>query len=486
MPRILAVDDDRQFRRSLSRTLADFGFDVVEADDGVDGTEKLLENTFDLVITDLNMPRADGFAVIRAVHRHAGKTPVVMLTGSTTVDCVAAMRAGATNFLMKPFNPVELERVVREALLASSPDEDRTSRRPQAALVGQSQPLREALERVDAFARGGAIAILIEAERGAGTEAFARLVHGVSSRAGRPFVALAGVLCDPDALLAGAQRADGGTLFIDDVSVLGAPAQAMLAELITRGTTRVVASTERALAELVSENTFDLQLAQVLAEAKISLPPLRERPEDVPALVQHFLDEANRRHGGSVELEGATIGALQAYRFPGNVGELESMVDKLVRRSTGRKRPVIEDEPEMEVSVEQTDVSLLLHDGSRHNVTLVLVGGQTVESLLLTPDSFLLVQDEGRTRHYARSSIAMISNESDPPAVDHLPRRAARVRVRLLSGRTIDGHMRWVPGVARQTASSVLCEPAAIFVVHADGATCFIAKSHVAWVEEQP
>lgn len=482
--RILTVDDDPPFRRSLCRALSDLGFETVEAGDGVDGEQKLLGTAFDLVITDLNMPRADGFAMIRAVHRHAPKTPVVMLTAATTVDCAAAMRAGATDFMMKPYSPVELERVIRAAIASAAPPAQRVTNRPQAALVGRSRELDGLLQRIESFARGGAPAILLEAERGSGAEAFARLLHGMSSRAGHPFVALAGSICDDDALLMAAEQADRGTLFVDGVSVLGTASQATLAKIIGRGAVRVIASTESALLPLVEDASFHEPLLQLLSEARLTIPPLRERPEDVPPLIQHFLDDANRRHGVSVQLAGATIGALQAYRFPGNVGELESMVDVLVRRGTTKRADAFGEESEPEVSVEEVDVSLLLHDGSRRNVSLIVPAGQTMESLLLTPEPFLLVQDEGRTRHYARATLAMVEVETAPRSIDSLPRNDCRVQVRLLSGVSIEGHMRWVPGVARHSASDVLCEPSSVLVVHAGAITCFIAKSHIAWVEE--
>jgi DNA-binding NtrC family response regulator len=459
MQRILAVDDDAMFRRALARTLSDLGFDVTQAVDGVAGAELIEEGKFDLVITDLDMPNADGFAVIKSVREKAPKTPVVMLTGSRTVDCVSALRAGAIDFLTKPYNAEELAQVVRSAI-----ERDTSA----AALLGESEPMRELLARLEIIARGSA-AVLLEAEAGVGIEVFARLLHGLSSRAGEPLVSVAGRCCDDDALLAAVERAGRGTLFIDDVLALFPATRATLCKIIERGTVRVVAGTHGAIGKDLAP----------LGEARLSVPPLRERPEDVPALIRHFVDAANRRHGLKVELGSSIIGALQSYRLPGNVGELEKLVVDLVERSSSRKEAVEEED----VAVDHVEAELYLHDGTRRSVSFVTCGAQTVESLLLGPDAFLLVDDEGVSRHYARASIAMVAVERQDPA-DSLPRRTRRVSVRLLSGHTIDGDLRWIGGIGRVTAGAIVAEPTSLLVVHTAAATHLIAKSHISYVEE--
>jgi DNA-binding NtrC family response regulator len=460
MQRILAVDDDHGFRRALCRTLDDLGYAVAQACDGVQAEELLKNETFDLVVTDLEMPNADGFAVINSVRELAPKTPVVMLTGAVAANAVNAIRAGATDFLTKPYHPAELGEVVKNAIARTS--------RPQAALIGESDAMKKLLDRIEAAARRD-VAVLLEAESGAGTEVFARLMHGLSARAGEPFVSIAGRACDDDALLSAAK--DAGTLFIDDVASLTEAAAATVGKIIERNTVRVIAGTDRAIE---SES-----LAKLLHEVRIAVPPLRDRPEDVPALIRHFVDAANRRHGLRVELGQNVIGSLQTYRFPGNVNELEQLVGDLVHRASVLPRA----EEEISLAVDQVQASLLLHNGTWRSVSLVLCEGQSVESFLTGPDAFIFAQDEGTTRHYARAHVAVVS-VARQAVTDELPRRHANVRIGLLSGQTLYGELRWIPGAGRNSASALLCDPTQVVIVHTAEATCFVAKSHVAWVEE--
>ncbi len=459
MQRILAVDDDAMFRRALSRTLVDLGFEVTEAADGLAAAELLAEDRFELVLTDLEMPNADGFAVIKSVREKAPKTPVVMLTGSRTVDCVSALRAGAIDFLTKPYNAIELAEVVKSAI-----GRDTNS----AALIGESEPMRELLARLEVVARGTS-AVLLEAEHGVGTEVFARLLHGLSSRAGEPLVSISGRCCDDDSLLAAVERAGRGSVFIDDVLALFPATRATLCKVIARGVVRVIAG---------SVGAIGTDLAP-LHETRLSVPPLRDRPEDVPALIRHFVDAANRRHGLRVELGSSIVGSLQSYRLPGNVGELEALVADLVERG-GSHRENEEEEP---IAVDQVRAALLLHDGTKRSVSLLTCGGQSVESLLVGPDTFLMVEDEGVCRHYGRATIAMVTMERRLPT-DSLPRKSRNVSVRLLSGHSVEGELRWIAGVGRMTAAAVLAEAGELIVVHSAAATHFIAKSHISFVEE--
>lgn len=458
MQRILAVDDDLSFRRSLCRTLDELGYSIVQANDGLEAADRLRAESFDLVITDLEMPRADGFAVIESVRAIAPRTPVVMLTGAVTATAVNAIRAGATDFLTKPYHPTELAEVVKNAIEKEA--------HPQAALLGESEPMQELLGRIETAARRD-VAVLVEAETGAGTEVFARLIHGLSGRAGEAFVSVAGHACDDDALLSAAKSADRGTLFISDVAAISVPAT--LVKIIELGAVRVIAGTDRAIE--------DETLARLLHEVRLGVPPLRDRPEDVPALIRHFLDAANRRHGLRVELGHSIVGSLQSYRFPGNVNELEALVTDLVQRAS--VAPPADDA----VALDQVDASLLLHNGTSRNVSLVVCDGQSVESLLVGPDAFLFVQDEGVIRNYARAHIAVVTVEKQI-VTDDLPRQTRNVRVSLASGQTLEGELRWIGGVGRTSASSVLCDGTAIIALHTETNTCFVAKSHIAWVEE--
>lgn len=465
MQRILAVDDDLAFRRALCRTLDDLGYSVTQAGDGLEAAERLKSESFDLVITDLEMPNADGFAVIKSVRELAPRTPVVMLTGAVMASAVKAIHAGAADFLTKPYHHLELGEVVRSALARES--------NPRAALLGESESMQALLGRIEVVARREG-SVLVEAEPGTGTEVFARLIHGLSARAGEAFVSVAGRCCNGDALLLATENAERGTLFIDDVASLTPATAVTLLKIMERGSVRVIAGTDR---------TIDEPLALALREVRLEVPPLRDRPEDVPALIRHFLDAANRRHGLRVELGHAIVGSLQSYRFPGNVSELELLVSDLVQR--GATHPPARPEEDGAVEVDQIEASLLLHNGTWRTVSLVVCAGQSVESLLTSSDSFLLVQDEGQTRHYARAAVAVVSIGRTSPRND-LPRQTRNVRVALLSGQTIYGELRWIRGASRDSASQLLCDSTMVITVHTPDATCFIAKSHIACVEELP
>lgn len=471
MPRILAVDDDFFFRRSLSRALAEQGHEVAEADDGVEGVERIANGSFDLVITDLEMPRADGFTVIEAARR-AG-LPIVMLTGAATADCTAALRAGATDFLMKPFHAEELRRAVDLAL--ERPGSTDASIRPQAALIGESESLLRVLEKIEIAARS-ATPVLLEGEPGSGLEAFGRLLHGLSSRRGEALVVVAARSCDSDALIAAAERAARGTLFLDDVTVLARDAQVVLGKIVARGEVRVVLGAESAI------DGLDPDLSLAIREIRLEMPPLRERPEDVPILLRHFLQQSNRRHRNSVQLTDSAIGALQGYRFPGNVGELELMVDRLVRRSEAPG--ALQSDPPQ--PVDQVEAELVLHDGGSRKVAFITAAGQSIESLLVGADEFLLVDEDGRSRHIARKSIAVAKADVPPHSGNELPRHACRTKVHLISGQSVSGEVRWVMGATRRSLTDVLNDRTRVIVVHAADSICFVAKSHIAWVEELP
>ncbi len=484
MPNLLVVDDDHAFRRMLCRTLSELGFETTEAHDGLDAVEKLEARQYELVITDLDMPRADGFALIDAVHQRFRGTPVVMVTASTRTDCVSALRAGATDFLMKPCHPSELERVVRSALVGR--DASRASNRPQAALLGESSSMRKLLDDIERVAALDA-PVRFDAESGNGSDAFARLLHGLSKRGAHAFVSVAAHACTDDALLDAARHAGRGTLYVDDVTALPLATQATLAKIIERQTrdgdgARVVARTQHSLEEWAAERRFDEQLSLLLHEARITLPPLRDRPEDVPILLRHFLDDANRRLGREVNLQEKTTEALLSYRFPGNVGELEEMVEHLVRRAPRPGEETVVEEAEL--AVHFVDATLLMHDGKRRDVAVLTSGGQTVTSLVHGGEAFFVTDEGGVVRHFAGSAIAMVSVAQRIDADDELPRHVRKVRVTFLSGATADGDLRWVRGAARRSVCEVLCDPPKLFVLHDGATTSFVSKSHVAWVEE--
>ena len=349
--RILIVEDDPDVRRTLERCLVREGCEVTTAVDGKEAAEKIDAAAPELVLTDLEMPRAGGREVVAlAVQR---RVPVVVLTGHATVQAaVELMRAGAANFLTKPFTPDTLRSLLSDTF----------GRAPAAEVVGNEEAFRDVLDIVGAVAETDAT-ILVTGESGTGKEVVARAIHRSSKRAHGPFVAVnCGAI--PEALLeselfghargafTGAtharagrfQLADGGTLFLDEIGDMPLPFQVKLLrviqerqfELLGDATpravdVRVIAATHRDLLAMVKAGSFREDLYYRLNVVDVKLPPLRERAGDIPLLTEHFVAVANTRHGTSVV--GATpavLEALQRHPWPGNVRELGNVIERMV------------------------------------------------------------------------------------------------------------------------------------------------------------
>jgi DNA-binding NtrC family response regulator len=373
---VLIADDDPSVRTLLRKILARSGYGVIEAEDGAGAIDKLGTNAVDVVITDLVMPRGGGFEVLKKVRERQPQTPVIMLTAEGSIrECVEAMRAGAFNFLTKPFHPTELEDVVRQALRARARDEERAvapgsgpvragpsdDEQPQLALIGESPALRAVIELVERVA-GSNSTVLITGESGTGKEVVARLLHGSSPRVGAPFVAVnCGAI--PDTLIeselfghvkgafTGANEsrpgkfvhADGGTLFLDEIGELPLGLQVKLLRALqereitpvgdSRARTvdvRIIAATNRDIEAMVREGRFRPDLFYRLDVLPIRLPALRERPEDIPLLARHFLESVNRRMGREVSIGEDVLTVMKLYGWPGNVREMENLFERLV------------------------------------------------------------------------------------------------------------------------------------------------------------
>jgi DNA-binding NtrC family response regulator len=394
---ILVVDDEPLVRRTLRALLEQAGHRVREAENGVEASRMLPGEDFDLVLTDLMMPEADGLEVLRRARDHAPGTPVIVLTASTSIsDCVDAMREGAYNFLVKPSSDEEIMGVIEQALAEgrplarqgvreepaapsapppAPPAAPATSARqapaggqPQAALIGESPALKAVLRTVEQVAPSDATVLLL-GESGTGKEVVARLLHAFSPRVGRAFVAVnCGAI--PEGLVeselfghargafTGATEArpgkfveaNGGTLFLDEIGELPLGSQVKLLRVLqervvtpvgearTRTVdTRVIAATNQNLEALVREGKFRSDLFFRVNVVPITLPALRERREDVPRLARHFLDSACRRHGRRVELSEEAVAAFRLHAWPGNVRELENLIERLVILNRGGK-----------------------------------------------------------------------------------------------------------------------------------------------------
>lgn len=366
----LIADDDDVVRSTLGRLLRHLDMTVTDAPDGATAIAKLEGNTFDLVISDLSMPVADGFAVLGAVRSKQPRTPVVILTGAGGVpDCVRAMREGAFDFLTKPFHPTALTETVKAALGRAAgitkPKPTRMNGNPSLAgsgamLLGRSLALQELLALVEQVGPTDAT-VLILGETGSGKEVIARLLHASSPRSGQRLVAV-NCAAIPETLIEselfghvkGAftsahetrvgrlREADGGTLLLDEIGELAMPMQARLLRVLQDQSVtpvgsersyqinvRFLAATNRNLEVMVREGRFRHDLYFRLNVVPIQVPPLRDRLDDVPALAAHFLEQAARRLGRNITLSERALGILQLYSWPGNVRELENLIERM-------------------------------------------------------------------------------------------------------------------------------------------------------------
>jgi DNA-binding NtrC family response regulator len=508
--RVLVVDDEPAVRLALERMLRAMNCEVVLAEDGVDAQAQMAQHEIDLVITDLRMPRADGFEVLRAARERPTALPVIVVTGhGSTAECVRAMRAGATDFIGKPFHAETLRRVVRSVLHIPAPENAaeaapraRTNF-PQAALVGDSPQLRSVLDQIERIAHSE-VPVLLIGEAHTGKEAIARLLHAASPRAGTPLITAACAGKDAGELeveLFGADGvggslalADGGTLLLSGLEQLtGAPrerlARALASRLAPGGAAR---ADVRLLVDIdvdpgddAEAAAFASALQEMVDGVMIEVPPLRERAQDLPLLVEYVLRAEHGRLGTRVDAR-TLLSALERYSWPGNLNELESRVSRYLTEAPGeRAEPPAPPANAFMVPVERVGATLVLSDGTRHEVVLPRSAGQSLEELLAAKEPFMPVQQDGSTRIYARSALSCVTVRDEGERDDEaLPRSRRSVRVRLHSGVAIEGELRYVVVEGRARLTDVLNEHAETFCIHASGAVHHIAKAHVLCVEE--
>ncbi|NMO22929.1 sigma-54-dependent Fis family transcriptional regulator [Pyxidicoccus fallax] len=360
--RILVVDDDPQARDLLQRLLGTLG-EVTQAPDPKRAAERLAEGPFDLVMTDMAMPEpGDGLKVLQAVKGQSPDTPVIVVTAFGNIEgALDSIQQGAFDYLAKPFDVDAILRVARRALEQKRlVEENRTLRqqveRTSLVLVGRSPALLEVYKQV-ARAAASNVPVLITGETGTGKEMVARALHKRSPRASGPFIpvdcgAITESLMESELFghakgsftgASGARRgvfeeASGGTLFLDEIGDVGMKVQSQLLRVLQEGEirrvgesvpvkvdVRVVAATNKDLKARVAEGLFREDLLYRLDVVHLHLPPLRERREDVPALVEHFAAR-HARGGARPVVTPEAMARLTGYDWPGNVRQLENVV----------------------------------------------------------------------------------------------------------------------------------------------------------------
>jgi DNA-binding NtrC family response regulator len=372
--RILLVEDEVNMARTLTKNLERAGHTVEHAPHGAAALLRLEQASFDVVLTDLKMPVMDGMQLLRALHDRGLETAVVILTGYGTIEsAVEAMKLGAADYLIKDARPQEILLTIERALKVDALQRENARLRREVGalrgfgeLIGESQAMQAIYRLIDAVAENKST-VLVTGESGTGKELVARTIHERGPLAAQPFVvincaglsetlldsqlfghrrgAFTGAVHDHDGVFRAAQ---GGTLFLDEVSEipLGLQAKFLRAvqerEVTPLGSSlpvpvdvRLVAATNRDLMGEVQGGRFRQDLFYRLNVVHIELPPLRSRPEDVPPLVEHFIQRFSRQYQVAPKrIAPEALERLHAYAWPGNIRELQNAIERAFALST--------------------------------------------------------------------------------------------------------------------------------------------------------
>lgn len=369
MSRILIVDDDYSMRAALSQSLESCGYSVETAQNGEEALSMFQKGRYEAVITDMRMPKISGLDVLRGVKKISPQTAVILITAYGTVNtAVEAMKEGAAEFIMKPFSLSDLESVVKGVLSANG-DSQKSDTQDEARqdetvreIISRDANVMSLLDLLKNVAKSKS-SILIQGESGTGKELFARYVHRYSNRRKMPFVAV-NCAAIPDNLLesemfgyergaftGAAQRkagkfeqADGGTLLLDEISEMDIQLQAKLLRVIQESEVdrlggrepvpidvRIIATTNTDIKKAIEDNRFRSDLFYRLNVIPVKIPPLRERRGDVPLLCDYFLDKYSQISGRKrPALSDEALKRLSAYSWPGNIRELENLMERAV------------------------------------------------------------------------------------------------------------------------------------------------------------
>ena len=426
---ILLIDDDRHLVDSLAQWLREFSHRVVPVSDSESARKQLKQQPFDLVITDLRLGNEDGFELISQAKREQPDVAVLVMTGYATPDtAVEAVRAGAFDLLTKPVIDDELllaiERAVSQREIARENEALRQQLDKRSGLeniLSHDYRMLKIFDVVDAVADARA-SVLITGENGTGKSMIARAIHARSARRGNPFVEVAcGAL--PDTLLeselfghvAGAftgasankvgkfQLADGGTLFLDEVATATPAMQVKLLRVLQEfqfeqlgGTethsvdTRVILATNEDLSRAVEKGAFRQDLYYRINVVNIVLPALRQRAGDIPLLIDHFLQEAAATCDREVEgFDAAAMSALQSYHWPGNVRQLENVVERAVLLSRSPLLTFEDLPPELTGRGTSSDVAPVARQAA---TSFAEIQGKTLREALEEPERQIILQ----------------------------------------------------------------------------------------------
>jgi two-component system response regulator AtoC len=370
--RILVIEDEMIMRVTLEDALEAQGYEVGSFETGMAGVQAYKEDTYDLVLTDVRLPDISGLEVLRRIKEHDATAQVILMTAFGTIkDAVEAMKMGAFDYITKPFSLEELALIVKRAIdVKEMQDENIRLRKDLSAcycypnIIGESKAMRGVFEMVGRVSQTDST-VLILGESGTGKELVASTIHFQGPRKDRPLVKVnCGAL--PENLIeselfgyekgafTGATKqkpgrfelADGGSIFLDEIGELPLQTQVKLLRVLQDGTferlggtetvrvnVRVMAATNKDLQEEVRKGRFREDLYYRLSVIPLTIPPLRKRKEDIPLLIEHFLKRYNGRYGKNIRFSVEAIKFLMAYNFPGNVRELENIVERCITLS---------------------------------------------------------------------------------------------------------------------------------------------------------
>jgi two-component system, NtrC family, response regulator AtoC len=405
--RILLVEDDRENCLMLKEVLGKWGYQVTEAYSGEEALDRGRKEAFDIVLTDIRMAQTSGLDVLKEFRRVHPRTQVIMMTGFGSVDtAVDSMKAGAFEYISKPFKfdeiKLTLKRAIEQLQGGTNGEKPASDAAVAVTLIGHSRPMAEIYKTIARVAVGKST-VLIQGESGTGKELVARAIHSHSDRTKKPYQAI-NCAAVPEQLLEselfgysrGAhstatadkpglfELASGGTLLLDEVGDMSLTLQAKLLRVLEDSETRrlgdtrtvqtdvrLIASTNQDLGRLIREEKFRSDLYYRLNVVSITLPPLRDRKEDIPALVEHFIRKYNAHaHKTVADASPEVLAAFQAYSWPGNVRELENVIERAVILNS-KSRIMLEDLPPF-VRAPQAGGNLSLEEMERRHIVQVL------------------------------------------------------------------------------------------------------------------
>lgn len=492
MPIVLIVDDERPTREGLARALA-AEYRVQLAENGEQAIAMLADEPADIVLTDLRMPGMDGMTLLRRILTRQPQPIVILLTAYGSIEtAVEAVKAGAYDFLQKPVDLDRLEVLLRRALEARDIRSENRRLKEQLDvrfgiehIIGQSAVMLDVLQVIRQVAPTRST-VLIEGESGTGKEMIAQAIHGLSPRRQGPFVAVHCAALAPTLLeseLFGHERgaftgamerrigrfemADGGTLFLDEIGEISPSTQVKILRVIEEYRfervggnrpidvdVRLVAATNRDLKRMVSEGAFREDLFFRLNVVSIRLPPLRDRREDIPLLVAHFLEELSKQNGRvPPKLSPRALDAFTAYDWPGNVRELRNVVERMIVLAQGDTLDVADLPPELRASMPPVSAALGTTSATLEGLTLAEAERRMIEHALLATGG-------NRAEAARRLGISRrtIHRKIEEYGLD-VPARKALLPADAASAST---HRRWraTPNVTHETPNAPATPPA--------------------------